>query len=253
MGKVCILQNMAHGTPGYLAELMQRHHIDHTVIAVNKNEAVPSTAKGLRALVVLGGIGSVRNHRSWLDQERKLIQHAMDAGIPILGHSLGAELIAEVLGGSIVRNAVDRIGWFPVNRCENSLAAEWLAGLPHEFTLFCWHNQTFSIPHGATPILTSEWCLNEAFVYGNVLAMQGHLEMTAPMIDALITEFADKLFSPSNEVHTEDNLVLNWDSVIQGPDMITLNLPRRIAELHRTAEAIYGHWLQRIEEVSMTA
>ena len=146
----------------------------------------------------------------------------------------------------MVHNVVQRIGWFPVEQKQNPIAEKWLEGLPDQFGVFCWHDRAFSIPSGATSILGSEWCVNEGFVFNNTLALQGHLELTADMVHNWVEYYADQVYYPSNEVHCNDNLVVNWESVIQGPDMITLNLPRRLAELNQAAKVVYGHWLRSV-------
>ena len=50
------------------------------------------------------------------------------------------------------------------------------------FESFHWHGETFSIPDGATRVLSSHNCQNQAFVMGIHLAMQCHVEMTAGLV-----------------------------------------------------------------------
>ena len=78
-------------------------------------------------LVVMGGPMNIYedNEYPWLSAEKKFIGAAIEKGKIVLGICLGAQLIADVLGGQVVRNRYKEIGWFPV-----SLGAEGLASVP---------------------------------------------------------------------------------------------------------------------------
>ena len=82
----------------------------------------------------------------------------------MLGIRLGAQLLADVLGGPVSANVHKEIGWFPVRRTGS--VPEALKGvLPAEQTVFHWHGDTFAIPPGAVHLFTSEGCRNQAFLY----------------------------------------------------------------------------------------
>lgn len=60
--------------------------------------------------------------------------------------------------------------------------------------MFHWHGETFSIPEGATHLLRSGLCENQAFVWNSqVLALQCHPEVTAQSIAALSGESTEEL------------------------------------------------------------
>ncbi len=67
-------------------------------------------------LVVLGGPMSANEFDRYphLNIEVDAIRQAVDAGIPVLGICLGAQLIACALGGRVRQNPVKEIGWFKV-------------------------------------------------------------------------------------------------------------------------------------------
>ena len=66
--------------------------------------------------VVMGGPMSVNdeNDYHWLVDEKEFIKSVIESGKPILGICLGAQLIANAMGGKVFKNAVKEIGWFPV-------------------------------------------------------------------------------------------------------------------------------------------
>ena len=67
-------------------------------------------------LIVLGGPMGVyeEDKYPWLGEEKKFIKDAISADKIILGICLGAQIIADVLGGKVYRNKVKEIGWYPV-------------------------------------------------------------------------------------------------------------------------------------------
>ena len=65
------------------------------------------------------------------------------------------------------------------------------------FSAFHWHGETFTLPQGATHLLSSDYCVNQAYAIGKHLALQCHVEMTAAMIKAWCEVGADEVESSS--------------------------------------------------------
>lgn len=134
------------------------------------------------ALIVMGGPMNIDEHERhpWLVPEKALIRAAIAAGRRVLGICLGAQLIADVLGGPVTRNAEPEIGWFPVQLTTAGRAHPLCAGWPDRFVAFHWHGDTYALPPGATRLATSEACAQQAFAWdgGRVLGLQFHLEVT---------------------------------------------------------------------------
>jgi GMP synthase (glutamine-hydrolysing) len=130
-------------------------------------------------LVVMGGPMGVyeEDAHPWLRAEKAFIASVLEHGRPALGVCLGAQLLAEVLGGEVRPNGEREIGWFPVSLTEHAAASPLCADLPTRFTPLHWHGDTFTIPPGAVHVARSEACENQAFVYEDrVLGLQFHLE-----------------------------------------------------------------------------
>ena len=70
------------------------------------NEAPPVNSHGVDWLIVMGGPMNVYEYRAhpWLRSEKHLIREAITAGKRVLGICLGAQLIADVLGGKVYQN-----------------------------------------------------------------------------------------------------------------------------------------------------
>ncbi len=147
-------------------------------------------------LVVMGGPMGVRDEADypWLTDEKGFIRAAVAAGKTVIGVCLGAQLIAEVLGARVYRNAHREIGWFPIELTEQGRAAGPLAFLSHRFEVFHWHGDTFDLPDGAVHLARSEGCEHQAFLYADrVLGLQFHLESTPAGVTDLVTNCADEI------------------------------------------------------------
>lgn len=230
MQEILVFRYAPHEGPGYLADYLDRRRLPHRLIRIDRNEAVPSSIDGVPGIVLMGGPMSVNDNLPWIPKVTRLIQKAVDADLPVLGHCLGGQLISKALGGAITRAPVKEIGWLPVTRVDNNFARDWLDGLPQEFEVFHWHGETFSIPAGATRILASRDCANQAFVIGKTLAMQCHIEMTGEMV----REWA--------RVGAED--LAPVCATVQDPQTMTADLETRVKRLQAIADKFYDRWIQ---------
>lgn len=157
-----------------------------------RGDALPSTGD-FDLLVVLGGGMNVHqiDRYPWLADEKRLIAAAIAAGIPVLGICLGSQLLADVLGARVTRNAEPEIGWFPVARAGDSA---WARVFPDTVEVFHWHEDTWALPEGAVRLAGSAACGSQAFAHGDrVVGVQFHPEMTPGIAAAILAEEGDSL------------------------------------------------------------
>ena len=140
-------------------------------------------------LIVMGGpmaVSDVAQH-PWLAEEKQFIKEVAGGKIKMLGICLGAQLIAEALGGSVSPGAHREIGWHAV--CKGPQAEHCALGqaLPKRFHAFHWHGDCFSIPPGAVALGHSAACTTQGFVWQErIVALQFHLEATPDSTAALL-------------------------------------------------------------------
>jgi len=215
--------------PGYFATYLERRALPWRLVKVDEGEAIPADPREFGGLVFMGGPMSVNDDLPWLAPALRLIDKARAADVPMLGHCLGAQLMAKGLGGVVTRNAVKEIGWGRVDAAEYELAREWFG--TSSFNSFHWHGETFSIPPLAKRIASSPYCENQAFVLGRHLGMQCHVEMTSELITAWCRSGAREI---------ERNL--KKSPAVQPVEEIQRGLELRLAELHRVADRVYDKW-----------
>jgi GMP synthase-like glutamine amidotransferase len=140
-------------------------------------------------LIVMGGPMGIsdENIYPWLRSEKRFIEKAVAAGKIVLGICLGAQLIADVMGAKVYKNAFKEIGWFDIEATPD-INQTLLGGvMPGPLEVFHWHGDTFDIPHGAVNIASSKACANQGFIVEDrTLALQFHLETTPESAAALI-------------------------------------------------------------------
>jgi GMP synthase-like glutamine amidotransferase len=146
-------------------------------------------------LIIMGGPMNIYEHDKypWLMKEKKFILKAIESDKIVLGICLGAQLMADVLGGKVHRNDHREIGWFPVKLTDEGAASRIFGVLPDTFVAIHWHGDTFEIPPGAMRMAKSAGCKNQAFMKGKAIGLQFHLESSVDSIDHLIQNCADEL------------------------------------------------------------
>jgi GMP synthase-like glutamine amidotransferase len=126
----------------------------------------------------------VNDGLGFLDREMVLIREADQRSLGVLGVCLGAQLIAQALGGRVYKSAMAEIGWYTVRLQSGAATDRVFSEVSASPMVFQWHNDTFDLPPGATLLASSEACPHQAFRCGdNVYGVQFHPEMTAAMIE----------------------------------------------------------------------
>lgn len=159
------------------------------------DDSLPSQSE-IDWLVVMGGPMNIyeEDRYPWLTREKAFIADTIARGKLVLGVCLGAQLIADVLGGPVSRNQFKEIGWLPVSLTDGAAHSSLFQNLPREFRAFHWHSDTFQIPPGAIATASTVGCTNQAFAYQDrVVGLQFHLESTPFSVQKLIDNCGDEL------------------------------------------------------------
>lgn len=224
---VAIFRHSAGEGPGYFASFLDAHGIPWQLIAIDAGALPPPTCTDHAGLCFMGGPMSVNDDLPWLAPLFQLIRAAVAADVPVIGHCLGGQLIGKALGGAVTKNPVKELGWGEV-MATDAAARDWLGDL-ERFEAFHWHGETFAIPPGATRILRSAHCANQAFVMGPHLALQCHVEMTEAMIRLWNRQWAEENAAPGPAVQTPEEMYERIDA--------------RIAAMRVAADRLYARWI----------
>lgn len=228
MTDILILTHVDFCPPGHLATVLDRAGLSFEERRADLGALRGYDLERPKAVAIMGGPMSVNDDTPWLREEIAAIRRFIERDVPMIGHCLGGQLLAKALGADIQRMPYSEIGWQPMRRLETQ--SPWLAHLPEEFPIYQWHGDTFDLPEGATHLLSSPWCANQAFSYGErILGLQGHPEMTEELVSGWVNGFPEYLDAsqPSQE----------------RSDVMLADLAQRVAAMNRVAEGFYRHWL----------
>ena len=229
MKPVAIFRSSPIEGPGYLSDFLDEKGIPWQLIRIDSGDEIPTCIDPFSGLVFMGGPMSVNDDLPWIDPAINLIRDADRAGLPVLGHCLGGQLMSKAFGGSVARSDSKEFGWGEVTRSDNDTAREWF-GDQAVIDVFHWHGEFFTRPQGSVHLLSSRYCENQAFSMGKHLAMQCHIEMTQEM-------------------------VMKWSEMgsgeegggvgppVQSSQAMRMDLIKRVSTLNRTAQAVYQKWI----------
>ena len=229
MKPVAIFRHFPTEGPGYFSTFLDSHSIPWQLIRIDANETVPSSTNGFSGLVFMGGPMSVNDDLPWIAPALALIRQAVVSNIPVLGHCLGGQLMSKALGGVVTRSSVKEIGWGEVRIADNDTARAWFDETV-AFEAFHWHGETFTIPKGATLLLSSHCCENQVFALDGHLALQCHVEMTQEMV---------KTWCETGAAEIAANIAPS----VQLPESIQTNLAERVSRLNNIARRLYERWI----------
>ena len=231
MKPIVIFKNVAHEGPGYLSDFLTKKNIPWQIINTDQTATLPSSILGFSGVVLMGGPMSVNDDLPWIEPLLDLIVEARKANIPLLGHCLGGQLISKAFGAEVTLNPVKEIGWGEVSVSQNEVAKDWFGEI-ESFNSFHWHGETFSLPEGATHVIASGFCQNQAYAIGPNLALQTHIEVNVEMVQSWCVEgaaeLAESISSPA----------------VQQADVMQENLPLHCFFLKKVADQVYGQWIK---------
>lgn len=203
---VLVLQHVPFEGPDACAEwfLAAGHAV--SIVALYRGDPLPTVASASFVLV-MGGPMSVNDEAEfpWLVEEKRFVRAAVEAGIPVLGICLGAQLLAAAFGARVYPNPVKEIGWWPVEGVDHGDPGAFR--FPRAFTPLHWHGETFDLPRGAVHLARSTACANQAFQLGpRAIGVQFHLESTGAGLRGMVAHGRHEL-APGPYIQGEAELL----------------------------------------------
>jgi GMP synthase-like glutamine amidotransferase len=141
----------------------------------------------ISGLIVFGGemnVDQVDRHPQLLMQ-RELMRRAVDAGLPVLGICLGAQMLARAFDAPVYRAPVRELGFKTIRITDAGAADPLLSAFHSGDRVFQWHEDTFDLPAGADLLASGDDVPNQAFRLGrNAWGVQFHFELDAAGVEA---------------------------------------------------------------------
>ena len=226
------LQHMPEEGPGHAADWLATHGHSLTFTRLfEPNPAFPAM-DDFDGLLILGGATSVHDEENlpWLRAEKAFIQQVLRAGKVTLAICLGAQLVAQALGGEVRPNPDPEIGFWTVRFSAKALEHPLLRGWPEKAAVLHWHVDTFTVPPGAVRVGMSAGCATQGFVWGDgIIGLQFHPEMTVPMVEQLMRFEGHETAAEQEFVQTAEQIRAKLKSVWKGRKLLEVLLANLVA------------------------
>ncbi|WP_076862571.1 glutamine amidotransferase [Bradyrhizobium mercantei] len=223
------IRHVAFEDLGLLAPIMERTGWSVSFCDAPVDDLSDPAIRDADLLIVLGGPIGVYETGTYpfLVAEIALLEQRLRRGLPTLGICLGAQLMAQALGGRVFPGKVKEIGWGPAELTADGKSS-CLRNL-HTKVLH-WHGDTFELPSDAVRLASNANYENQAFAWGqNALALQFHLEADPRQLEEWYVGHAVELAAAKVSI----------------PELraTTQALARAVAA---QAEQVFGDWLLSI-------
>lgn len=236
--RVLVVENYKSTPLGQVGTALAEAGADVDLRRAHLGETLPDTAKRYDGIVVLGGEQDALADDAcpWFPGLLRLIRDFGADDKAVLGICLGAQLIARAWGAANILGRPVEFGWHDVQPTEAGTRDPVTGGLGAGSPIFHWHEDTFTLPAGATRLAWSAMTENQAFRLGRaVYGIQFHFEADRPLVAEWSEEFAATIrgYAPDwPERH-------GADAARAGPraDATGLDLARRWVRLVKPAAA----------------
>ena len=229
MSEVLILKHGSNIPAGHLRTVLAEAETAVTVASLDEGEPIPAGEWG--GVVSLGGVMGAYEEADhpWMAEEKRFLAATVGEAVPVLGICLGAQLLADALGGRAYPAPGDaEIGMVtarPTAAGEDDPAARALA-----VPLPTWHGDTFDLPPGAVLLAESDR-FPHAYRHGSALAIQSHPEATPYIVARWMTD-------PRARSQLEEAKI--------DPAGFLRSVQDGAAVTERAARTLFGGWLEAL-------
>ncbi len=151
---------------------------------------MPDAADAADGWIVTGSRHGVYDDLPWITALKEFLREALRVRVPVVGVCFGHQILAEALGGKVVKSEK---GWgLGVTAYEPVATPAWAAAFADGWAGHAVHqDQVIHQPPGSTVLARSPFCEYAALAYGDpdapdAISVQPHPEFSAEFVEGLI-------------------------------------------------------------------
>lgn len=185
MKRALILMNHEDEGPATLGDYMLETGVELRTARLYKGDGVPEGEGPWDLIVSMGGpMGACDDDLyPFLEPESAFLKTEINAGRPVLGVCLGAQLMARALGAKVYKAPEKEVGWREIFLTGEGAKDPLFKGVPAVLDVLQWHEDTFDLPQGSVLMAWGNACRHQAFRFKNAYALQFHVEVNRAILD----------------------------------------------------------------------
>lgn len=226
-----VLQHHPDEHPGVLRDFMAEDGVLWDAAELDAGGRIPDDVGRYDAVISMGGPMDVweTDEHPWLEDEKNFIRTAIgEGGMPFLGVCLGHQLLADALGGKVIKMDKPEVGICPVEMNAAGKADALTGRLAARIECLQWHGvSVIEPPAGGVSLAHSPVCPVQALRVGErAWGIQFHVETT----ETTVREWAA---IPAYKRALENTLGEG------GAEKLEAETAARLAQFNKDARALY--------------
>ena len=195
--RILFIMHQATSDPGRIGEAAQEFGYEPVICCHSCGDPLPDSLEDYAAAAMFGGpVSANDDHLPFIRTELDWLDIPLREKKPFLGICLGAQMLARVLGGSVMyhEDGFHEIGFYKVTAKHAGRDL-----FDDEQYFYQWHSEGFSLPssnRGIEHLAASEKFDNQAFRTGNAYGVQFHPDVTDRMMKKWSTMVAHRMVLP---------------------------------------------------------
>lgn len=189
-----------------------------TVINTCYNEKIENI-NDYDGYIISGSRSCHKDKISWITDLKEIVKQIYEENIPCLAVCFGHQVVAQMFGGTTVRNEAGEEGFQDVPTVAGGTPIKLFVDLPNPVKVYQSHNDAvMKAPPGSIQVIYNEKCV-QYFQYGSIYSIQSHPEITVPIAVGLAkkgNKAIDSILNGVNEQNIQSQIILeNFYAIVK--------------------------------------
>ena len=203
---------MSAPSANYFSDLIN----NTTIINTCYNEKIDNI-NVYNGFIISGSRSCHKNSVKWIFELKKFIKQIYDKNIPCLAVCFGHQVVAQMFGGTTVKNLAGEEGFQDVPTVVGDIPIKLFSGLPNPVKIYQSHNDAVKkAPPGSVQVICNEKCV-QYFQFGPIYSIQSHPEIIVPIAKKLAKR-EDKdvnlMLNGVNEQNIQSHKILKYFNTV---------------------------------------